>query len=298
MGIATRFYLFPEDGSLRRVPQRVAYELPHGSDAIPELAGTRQRVLEVLAESEGGKPARILDARGFYWSFDDNGKIDESLAWSLGERMEAHDSVRRARRMKVPDLRPEIRMRELKAKHEWTPTAEDLDRVAADIWPGLHGPAPDIASVKGTKPRKPALTHEGRWALERIETHIAAIVHELEGLSERALKGMSFEAMRLASHEHEGLWRGLADEAKRHEAIRAAHRTGRGEWYAVVEVARASRDYAHLWEQVTVAHERCSSRKDAVEAGRKLMVEKASWMDADIDLSASVRSAFEWRPDE
>lgn len=28
------------------------------------------------------------------------------------------------------------------------------------------------------------------------------------------------------------------------------------------------------------------------------MAEKASWMDADIELSVNVRSALEWRPDD
>ena len=63
-GIATRFHLFLDEGSIRRVPQRIAYEMPFGRDAIPEYAGTRQRVASVLVESEGGRPARILDARG------------------------------------------------------------------------------------------------------------------------------------------------------------------------------------------------------------------------------------------
>ena len=152
--------------------------------------------------------------------------------------------------------------------------------------------------VKGKAPRKPPLTQEARWALQKLNDHVNAIKHELSNLSERALKGLAFEAIRSSMWEDETLWRGVADEAHRLEAIRAAYRTGRGDWYAVVEVARASRDYAYLCEQVTVAHEKCSSRKEAVEASRRLMSEKASWMDADIELSVNVRSALEWRPDD
>lgn len=72
----------------------------------------------------------------------------------------------------------------------------------------------------------------------------------LDGLTERALKGLAFEGIRSGMWEDETPRRGVADEAKRLEAIRAAHRIGRGEWYAVIEVARASRDYAYLWEHV------------------------------------------------
>ena len=92
-----------------------------------------------------------------------------------------------------------------------------------------------------------------------------AITGKLNGLSERSLKGLAFEAARTRTVQEEALYKGVAEEAKRLEAIRAAHRTGRGEWYAVVELARASRDYPHVWEEVAVAHEKCSSRKAAVD---------------------------------
>ena len=66
-------------------------------------------------------------------------------------------------------------------------------------------------------------------------------------LSERALKGLAFEAVRTGIWEDETLWSSVANEAKRLKAIRAAHRTGRGEWYAVIELARLSRDHPYVW---------------------------------------------------
>ena len=66
----------------------------------------------------------------------------------------------------------------------------------------------------------------------------------------------------------------------------------------MLEIARASQTYPYLWEHMTAEHEKCSSRKDAVEAARHLMAVKAAWMDADIELSVNVRSALEWRPDD
>ena len=298
MGISFRHYLFLEDGSLRRLPQRIVDELPTGREAIPEFAGTRQRVAYVVLENAEGRPRRILDARGEYWTFDDEGRVDRDMNRRMVELLDRVAEPPSARRGPVVDLVPELKKREQQARNEWTLTADDLDRIAADLWPGVHGPAPDVVSVKGKAPRKPPLTQEARWALQKLNDHVNAIKNELSNLSERALKGLAFEAIRSSMWEDETLWRGVADEAKRLEAIRAAHRTGRGEWYAVVEVARASREYAYLWEQITVAHEKCSSRKDAVEASRRLMAEKASWMDADIELSVNVRSALEWQPDD
>ncbi len=64
MGISVRLYVFEESGAIKHVPQRVSYGLPFGEDAIPEYAGTRQRVAQVVLDNENGKPVRILDATG------------------------------------------------------------------------------------------------------------------------------------------------------------------------------------------------------------------------------------------
>ena len=298
MGISFRHYLFASDGSLRRLPQRIVDELPSGRDAIPEFAGTRQRAAYVVLKNADGRPKRILDARGEHWTFDDEGRVDRDMNRRMVEILDRIAEPPATRRGPVVDLVPEIKKREQQARDEWTLTADDLDRIAADLWPGVHGPVPEVSSVKGKAPRKPPLTTEGRWALQRLNEHVNAIKTELGMLNERGLKGLAFEAIRSSIWEDETLWRGVAEEAKRLEAIRAAHRTGSGEWYAVVEVARLSREYAHLWEHITAAHEKCSTRKAAVEAGRRLMAEKVDWVDADMDVSVNVRSALEWRPDE
>ena len=135
---------------------------------------------------------------------------------------------------------PEIKRKEQEAKENWTLTAEDLDRIAADLWPSVHGPADEVTSVKGTKPKRPPLTYEAKHALQRLVDNVIQINGILDGLTERALKGLAFEAVRSSTFQDEALWQGIADEAKRREQIRAAHRTGRGEWYAVLEIARAN----------------------------------------------------------
>ena len=53
--------------------------------------------------------------------------------------------------------------------------------------------------------------------------------------------GSGFEAMHSKTRRS-----GAASPTRRLEAIRAAHRTGRGEWYAVIELARATRDYPYV----------------------------------------------------
>ncbi len=193
---AIRHYLFPEDGSLRRVAQRLADELLFGRDAVPEFAGTRQRLALVVVENQDGRLARILDARGSYWQFDAEDRIDEDLRERWAEHLDTGRAAARAKRSAVIDLLPEIKRREIEARNTWTLTADDLDSIAADLWPGVHGPADEVSSVKGKAPKKPPLTSEARWALDDIAKHVNAITGKLNGLSERSLKSLAFEAAR------------------------------------------------------------------------------------------------------
>lgn len=298
MGLSFRFYAFLDDGSLRRIPKRIANDLGITDEAIPELAGGRQRIAQVIFEIDGGRPSRIMDARGFFWQFDAEGRLEDDMRANFHARMDAEEAARRGRAGRVVSLVPEIKRKEQEAKENWTLTAEDLDRIAADFWPGINGPANEVTSVKGTKPKRPPLTYEAKHALQRLVDNVIQINGILDGLTERALKGLAFEAVRSSTFQDGALWQGIADEAKRREQIRAAHRTGRGDWYAVLEIARANRTYPYLWEHTTATHEKCASRKEAVEASRRLMAKKASWMDADIELSVNVRSALEWQPDD
>ena len=155
-----------------------------------------------------------------------------------------------------------------------------------------------MTTVKGAKPKKPKLTYEAKHALEKLATHVMGIQNILTGLSEKDLKGLAFEAIRTSTFEDEDVWRGIGEDAKRREAIRTAHRTGKGEWYAVLEVARAHASLPYLWEQITVAHEKRATRDEAVEIGRLMMIDKAGWLDCDIEIQVNIRSALEWRPED
>ena len=243
MGISFRFYAFPDDGSLRRIPKRIANDLGVSDEAVPEFAGSRQRIAQVILEIDDGRPARIMDARGFFWTFDAQGRLEDDVHASFHLRMDAEEAARRGRAGRVVSLLPEIKRKEQIARDNWTLSAEDLDRIAADLWPGVHGPADEVTSVKGKNPKRPPLTYEAKHALQRLVDSVFQINGILDGLSERALKGLAFEATRSSTFQDEALWQGISEEAKRREQIRAAHRTGRGEWYAVLEIARANRTY-------------------------------------------------------
>ena len=295
MGLNFRHYLFEEDGRIRRIPRRVVDDLVFGHDALPEYAGTRQRVAEVLVESEKRKAVRIVDGRGRFWDFDKHGKIDVALQRSVGEMMEAAFRSKSANKGVVVDLVPEIKKRAAQDRDRWSLTAEDLDRVAADIWPGFNGAAQDVTPVKGVAPKKPALTYSAKRALLEIASDLHPILFKLAGMTEHDLKGFAFEARRTSTFSDKALWEGIGNEADRLRAVKAAHRTGRGEWYAIVEAMRISDD-DRIIEELTEAYEKCSSRDAAIVAGKRLMLEKADWLSADVRLEVCIRSALEWEP--
>ena len=297
MGISSRHYLFLEDGSLRRVPRRVLHGLPFGMDAIPEFAGTRQRQADVVLENEGGKPVRILDVRGSFWIFDAEGKIDQGLVDGMGDWMRlVRDEKTTRREGVVVDLVPELKQKEMRDKLRWTPTADEVDRIAADIWPGVHGPAPAVESVKGVVPKKPPVSYRAKDALSAIAREIGIIEERLRSLGEADLKGLIFEAHRTGSFQDEAqaMWSGVAAEAERRQKIAAAKRTGRGEWYAVIEAMRLESE--HIIASIATAHVKGSSRKDAIAKGRVLLREKADWLSEGIEIEVRLYPALEWQP--
>jgi hypothetical protein len=86
MALAVRFYLFAVDG-LKRISHRLMDGLAHGKDAIPQYAGSKQKVANVLVEMDNGKPVRIGRADGTFLTFDDNGQVHKELIASGFEAM-------------------------------------------------------------------------------------------------------------------------------------------------------------------------------------------------------------------
>jgi hypothetical protein len=293
MAIRFRHYLFEESGVIKRVPRRVCDALTFGEDAIPEYAGTKQRVAQVVVENEDGKPVRILDARGSYWTFDKEGRIDQALMESAGQAMEFAFRAPTNTRGKVVDLRPEIKRKQWQDATRWDLTAEDLERIAADLWPGLAD-ASDIKTVKGKAQKKPPLTREASKAIDEIHGKIAAIAQEIKDLSEPALKGFAFEASRLAKaySDERHLWTAMAEEANKQREIKARHRTGKGMFYAVLHVWYADSP-THSTEVDTV-EVRCDGKNAAIEAARRLLAENAHRFSEDITIEAEILSEQEW----
>jgi len=295
VAISSRFYIFEEGGALKRVPQRIHDALVFGEDSIPEYADTRQRVAQVLIENESGKPVRILDVQGSYWIFDKQGRIDKGLQSRLALAMELAFSNPTNRKGKVVDLRPELKRKKFEEEHRWELTVEEVNRIAVDLWPHLAD-AQEVQTIKGKAPKRPPLTYEAKNAVSEITSKIGAISRELEDLSEPALKGLVFEANRMAKayDEDRHLWNAVALEADRQREIKARHRTGKGVFYAVLRV------WHHVspreMREADTIEVKCQGKKAAVEAARRLLAENAHRFSEDVTIDAEVISELEWAP--
>ncbi|MFZ3179129.1 MAG: hypothetical protein WA156_02705 [Methylocystis silviterrae] len=297
MGLSTREYLLEETGQLRRVSRRVVEGLLQGRDAMPEFAEKSFRAVSVVVESEGGKPIRILDAQGHYWRFDAEGKVDRSMQAAAFDFMDIAFQ-KRDNSSKVVSLTPEIRRREIKAMHRWDVTKEVLDTIAADLWPGIHGPAPEVKSIVAKTPKKPPLTWEAKQLLPEIGVKLATIANELAQLSEPALKGLAFEARRTADYREDNppLWRGLAEACDRQREILRRRRLGSGVWYAVLVVYH--RVEKSLYRNVFEAHAKCEGKGAAITAARELLKLHADKFSDEYSVEVDVYTDLEWMPEE
>lgn len=295
MTASMRFYIFADDG-LQRISHRVMDGLVHGYDAMPQYAGTRQKIANVIVELEEGKPTRITRADGSYLHFDAAGKVHESLVNSGFEAMETFDALERAKRIKstVVDLSPRLNREKWEREHRWELSNNDLEAISADLWKMKRAEVAKVVQARGIKPTSPPLTIEARNAIREIQTHIFGIHGKLEQLSEASLKGLAFEARSRASNDfNDAIWRGVAGAADRRREILARHRTGSGVWYASIDVIRWDRS-KRSGETESFVHEKCNSKKLAEEAARRLLAENAKYFSAETSVEARVVCELEW----
>lgn len=289
--ISFRHYLFAENG-MQRLSRRVIDGLAHGKDAMPQYAGTRQKYAEVLVELEDGKPNKVLSSKGRYLTFDEAGRIDKGLMMDLAGRMDLLPSKPHGEGT-IVNIAPELKRAKFKRENEWTLGAAELDRIALDIWPKSKGDV--LKTAKGAAAKRPPLTSEAKWALDRITERLSSISIELQQLSEPALKGLAFEARRLSEGDH--LMLGLADAAAHRQEILSRHRTGKGAWFAIIEGTWLPPG-KNVGEIQCLASEKHEGKEAAVAAARRLLAQFADRFRSDYSIEVSVLCDLEWFEDE
>jgi hypothetical protein len=133
--LLVRYYLWAADGPWR-LPNRLHYDLMDRKVALPQYAGTKQKVLEVFARRIG-VGTYSLRGQGTFFVFDENGYL---------KRMPAEEVmgfiVERARQKlrdgNVVSIEPTLRERKFKKEHHWQPTRSMLHLVRSDFTLGAR----------------------------------------------------------------------------------------------------------------------------------------------------------------
>ena len=149
--------------------------LCQGRDAMPQFAGTKQKVSNAIIELENGKPARIVRNRGFLLNFDEKGKVQEASWKGALEAEETYDALERSKRVKaskVVDLTPKLICEKWKRENKWTPTKQELDLIADDVFDREKASKAPLRSVKGIAEKPPPLTYEAKEAIDEIRTKL------------------------------------------------------------------------------------------------------------------------------
>ena len=291
MSISVRRYLLPEGGEPRRISNGLANGLIFGDDAIPEYAGSSQKVMTVYIDNEDGQPQQVRGAEGSIWLFDDEGKIREGLLDALRLAMDS---------MPLPDkddgtvvnITGKLHRKRLEKQYRWEPTAHDIDRVLKDIWPAKDDK--QFKLQKGEKPDRPPLSWEAEVAMDKIQKQFFAISHAIDDLPERSLAGFAFEARHRSQDDPDfgPIYRAFAEMAELRLAIRRKRRRNKGIWYARLSITKW--DLEHIGEEIGSYFERCESRKAAIAAARRLLVEHSPKFDESTTVDAELFTDLEW----
>ncbi|XNY05228.1 hypothetical protein ACMFL9_12160 (plasmid) [Sinorhizobium meliloti] len=290
MAVSVRYYLFPEDSSPLKLSQRLVEGLTRGNDALPQYANSRQKAVGVVLDNEDGKPLKITRTYGTIWRFDADGKITGGLGEALAHAMNAIDHAE-PRSGTVVSLQPKLSRKKLEDEFRWEPSNADINLIIRDIWPKTK--ADRLQDAKGVSRKRPPLTFDAKHALNEIASSFWKIGNQISSLKEPSLKGFVFEARLLAGQELEyrHLYEALARIGEDQLELSARKRSGKGVWYAVVEVIAQREQFT---ETVRVIRQQCDGRKAAVIAARRLLVENAYLFDESVSLEASVMTDLEW----
>ena len=129
MGLGWRVFAFEDDGTMRRIPQRVVND----DEALPEYADKIVRIAYVWLETEDRVPVRMLNVEASKWLFDGEGRrlmIEELRECAEALDQSYRDDNPRPRRDGVIDITRKL----AEKKRSWEPTPADITRMVNFIW--------------------------------------------------------------------------------------------------------------------------------------------------------------------
>lgn len=121
--VSIRYYLWADDGPWR-LPNRLHQDLIARKAALPQYAGTKQKILEVFARSITSE-TYSLKGRGSICTFDANGfmekdRAEELMGWVVNRAQQKLAGGN------VVNIEPTLRERRYKRENQWKPTTSML----------------------------------------------------------------------------------------------------------------------------------------------------------------------------
>ena len=160
--LVVRYYLWADDGTWR-LPNRPHEDLIDRKVALPQYAGTKHKVLEVIARWIGGG-AYSIRGQGTVFTFDESGFIERDPAEELvGWAVEC--AQKKFASGNVVSIEPTLRERRYKSEHLWKPTAAMLRLIETDFQKTHR--ASSVRRVR-VLPRRPRDRQSLRLALPRM----------------------------------------------------------------------------------------------------------------------------------
>lgn len=135
MGTGTRFFLFEDDGTMRRVSQKLNRALSERRETLPEYANQTLRYISVqLRTDQHGNPLKIDRFSARLAHFDDTGELfidysDVVNRPSPSEKQSRYESFGGT----VVDLGNKFR-RMKEARERWEPTPKEMTQITDFIW--------------------------------------------------------------------------------------------------------------------------------------------------------------------
>lgn len=288
--MSMRHYLFPSAGEPLRLSGRLVNGLTSGNDTLPDYAGSRQRMVSVFLEVDAGKPTRIARTEASIWVFDEEGSIADGLFDALRLGMESFPTPNTDNDRTVVAF-PRTKRRKLEQEYRWEPDKAHIAKIIADIWPKRT--TDRLKALKGTSIRKPPLSFEARRALSEASAAFSEICRSVDSLKEPSLKAFAFESRKLSKEDPDfaHLYRAVADISDWQLEVLRRKRTGKGVWYAHVEVMSWREGFGEAIERYS---QRCESRNDAILAARVLLSQHAEKFGDAVTVEAELLTDLEW----
>lgn len=143
MGLSLRFYLFENDGQIKRLPINTVEKLQRGELTMPHYASSTVKLAEVILTLEDRKPVDINRVVGSLMHFDSNGShkasgeeqshlTEMSIRYFLGGVIGTEENGGDETVIPAEKLFTE---KALNDRFRWELSPEEIKRLIEFIWP-------------------------------------------------------------------------------------------------------------------------------------------------------------------